>query len=169
MIRVDVETVVMSMGPVPSVIVLRERSRSDEDDAPLRSLSIQTGSVEAACISRGMESGKEKRPLTHNLTMDIAGKLGARLERIEINRVDAPLFFANAVFSQEVDGARREVAVDSRPSDAIALAVRANAPMYVEDEVMNRVGTVTLPQEKNETDEVERFDKFIEQLSPDDF
>ena len=58
MVRVDIETIVMAAGPVPSLIVLRERSSKSDSPAPLRSLSIQTGSFEAAAISRGIDSGR---------------------------------------------------------------------------------------------------------------
>lgn len=64
MVRVDIETIVMAAGPVPSLIVLRERCSKSDSPAPLRSLSIQTGSFEAAAISRGIDSGRAERPIT---------------------------------------------------------------------------------------------------------
>ena len=65
MVRVDIETIVMAAGPVPSLIVLRERCSKSDSPAPLRSLSIQTGSFEAAAISRGIDSGRAERPIAH--------------------------------------------------------------------------------------------------------
>ena len=88
MVRVDIETIVMAAGPVPSLIVLRERSSKSDSPAPLRSLSIQTGSFEAAAISRGIDSGRAERPITHDLLLDTVGALGAKLERIEIVRAE---------------------------------------------------------------------------------
>ena len=76
MVRVDIETIVMAAGPVPSLIVLRERSSKSDSPAPLRSLSIQTGSFEAAAISRGIDSGRAERPITHDLLLDTVGALG---------------------------------------------------------------------------------------------
>ena len=70
MVRVDIETIVMAAGPVPSLIVLRERCRKSDSSAPLRSLSIQTGSYEAAAISRGIDTGRTDRPITHDLLLD---------------------------------------------------------------------------------------------------
>ena len=68
------------------------------------------------------------------------------------------------------EGETREIAVDARPSDALALAVRANAPIYVEDDVMNRAGTVSIRKEMaSNEDELEQFDQFVQTLSPDDF
>lgn len=175
MIRVDIETIVMASGPVPSTIILRERSNAADGDAPKRTLSIQTGSFEAAAISRGLDSSQHGRPITHDLFVDTLAQLGVKLERVEVNRVDAPVFYARLALSvPAADGddntATREVTVDARPSDAIALAVRANAPIYVEDDVMNRAGT--LSRHRNPTaaeDELAQFDQFVQTLSPDDF
>ena len=92
MVRVDIETIVMAAGPVPSLIVLRERCGKSDSTAPLRSLSIQTGSFEAAAISRGIDSGRAERPITHDLLLDTVDALGAKLERIEIVRAEPPVF-----------------------------------------------------------------------------
>ena len=88
MVRVGIETIVMAAGPVPSLIVLRERCSKSDSPAPLRSLSIQTGSFEAAAISRGIDSGRAERPITHDLLLDTVSALGAKLERIEIVRAE---------------------------------------------------------------------------------
>lgn len=166
MVRVDIETILMAAGPVPSVVVLRERGGSDACAVPTRALSIQTGSFEAAAISRGIDEGRGNRPLTHDLLLDTLAALEVKLERVEINRVDAPLFFARIILMHGQD----EIAIDARPSDAIALAVRANAPIYVEDDVMNRAGTVSVkPSEDSAEAEALRFDEFVQALSPDDF
>ena len=157
MVRVDIETIVMAAGPVPSLIVLRERSSKSDSPAPLRSLSIQTGSFEAAAISRG---------ITHDLLLDTVDALGAKLERIEIVRTEPPVFYATIVVL--ADGEERKI--DARPSDAIALAVRSNAPMFVEDDIMNRLGTVsTHAEDVDDEQEFEKFDEFVHTLSPDDF
>ena len=161
MVRVDIETIVMAAGPVPSLIVLRERCSKSDSPAPLRSLSIQTGSFEAAAISRGIDSGRAERPITHDLLLDTVSALGAKLERIEIVRAEPPVFYATIVVL--ADG-------DERPSDAIALAVRSNAPMFVEDDIMNRLGTVSAhAEEVDDEQEFEKFDEFVHTLSPDDF
>lgn len=166
MIRVDIETIIMAAGPVPSVIVLRERSSESETGAPLRSLSIQTGSYEAASVSHGIDAGHKGRPITADLMLEAVRSLGAKLERVEIDRAEPPVFFANVVLVAP-NGA--EIAIDARPSDALALAVRSNAPMFVEDELMNRLGTVSLQHDETDENELEKFDEFVQTLSPDDF
>ena len=156
MVRVDIETIVMAAGPVPSLIVLRERCSKSDSPAPLRSLSIQTGSFEAAAISRGIDSGRAERPITHDLLLDTVSALGA----------EPPVFYATIVVL--ADGDERKI--DARPSDAIALAVRSNAPMFVEDDIMNRLGTVSAhAEEVDDEQEFEKFDEFVHTLSPDDF
>lgn len=166
MIRVDIETIIMAAGPVPSVIVLRERSSAETTSAPLRALSIQTGSYEAAAISQGINGKCTGRPITHDLALECIDKLGARVERVEINRVEGTVFYADVVLSRDGEA---EAAVDARPSDAIALAVRVNAPVYVEDDVMNRAGTVSYQTKENGEAEQAQFDAFVQNLSPDDF
>ncbi len=166
MIRVDIETIIMAAGPVPSVIVLRERGNDDATDAPLRALSIQTGSYEAAAIGRGVDGDEGSRPITHDLMVDTIRELGGKLERVEINRVDAPIFYATVVLADQDSHEKR---VDARPSDALALAVRSNAPIYVEDDVMNRAGNVSYRGEEDSEKELERFDEFARSVSPDDF
>ena len=70
MIRVDIETIVMAAGPHPSLIVLRERETSESNEAPLRALSIQTGSFEAAALSQGIDGKNPGRPITHDFTVN---------------------------------------------------------------------------------------------------
>ena len=166
MIRVDIETIIMAAGPVPSIIVLRERGAEGSSDAPLRALSIQTGSYEAAAVGRGVDNSEGGRPITHDLMVDVIKQLGGKLERVEIDRVDAPIFYASLVLG---NGDGEEKHIDARPSDALALAVRTNAPIYVEDDVMNRAGNISYRTEENEQEELERFDKFAHSVSPDDF
>lgn len=195
MIRVDIESIVMAAGHVPSVVVLRERKGGAGSGAPLRALSIQTGAYEAAAIGGGMDSDKAApRPIAHDVMLRTVQELGAKIERVEINRWEAPVFYADVVLDRGGDGGcrgedgtdgegrdvdgdtaetrSREIKIDARPSDALALAARSNAPIYVEDEVMNRAGSISLQSDTDPDsakEELERFDEFVQGLSPDDF
>lgn len=124
MVRVDIETIVMAAGPVPSLIVLRERCSKSDSPAPLRSLSIQTGSFEAAAISRGIDSGRAERPITHDLLLDTVSALGAKLERIEIVRAEPPVFYATIVVL--ADGDERKI--DAVPVMPLPLPCAAMPP-----------------------------------------
>lgn len=188
MIRVDIESIVMAAGPVPSVVVLRERKGGAGSGAPLRALSIQTGAYEAAAIGGGMDSDKAApRPIAHDVMLRTVHELGAKIERVEINRWEAPVFYADVVLDRggnagddegrgtdgdAAESRAREIKIDARPSDALALAARSNAPIYVEDEVMNRAGSISLQSDADPDsakEELERFDEFVQGLSPDDF
>lgn len=189
MIRVDIESIVMAAGPVPSVVVLRERKGVGGSGTPLRALSIQTGAYEAAAIGGGMDSDKQtSRPIAHDLMLSAVQELGAKIERVEINRWEAPVFYADVVLGRvgpagnndrerddEISSGTPdvfEIKIDARPSDALALAARSNAPIYVEDEIMNRAGNISLQSNEDPSsaqEELERFDKFVQGLSPDDF
>ena len=108
MIRVDIESIVMAAGPVPSVVVLRERKGGAGSGAPLRALSIQTGAYEAAAIGGGMDSDKATpRPIAHDVMLRTVQELGAKIERVEINRWEAPVFYADVVLDRGGDGGCR--------------------------------------------------------------
>lgn len=170
MIRVDIETIIMASGPMPSVVVLRERKSGTSSESALRALSIQTGAYEAASIGHGVDAAKQtRRPIAHDLFINTVKKLGSKVERVEINRWEAPVFFADVVLAATDENAE-EIKVDARPSDALAIATRSNAPIYVEDDVMNRAGSVSIPTtEQADAEEFEKFDEFVHTLSPDDF
>ncbi len=183
MIRVDIETIIMASGPVPSVIVLRERKPSNSSsETPLRALSIQTGPYEAASIGYGIDPSKQaQRPIAHDVLLQSIKGLDAKVERIEINRWEDPVFYADVILARnEPNGAAvdleadaspsAEIKIDARPSDALALATRANAPIYVEDDIMNRAGSISYQaNDQSGTEEFEQFDAFVQNLSPDDF
>lgn len=195
MIRVDIESIMMTNGPMPSLVVLREREGALHEESQLRALSIQTGAFEAAAIGKGIDGDAPARPITHDLLLNTVQSLGGRVERVEISRMDAPVFYATVVLessagneagaacesqdsTREPDGAGRggstatpsEIKIDARPSDALALAVRSNAPIYVEDDVMNRAGSagpIAAPQDSEQ--DLDSLDDLIKNLTPDDF
>lgn len=191
MIRVDIESIMMANGPMPSLVVLREREGAAHAESPLRALSIQTGAFEAAAIGKGIDGDTPARPITHDLLLNTVQSLGARVERVEISRMDAPVFYATVVLEGGTAGtacdgkdaepgdhgtdraareAGAEIKIDARPSDALALAVRSNAPIYVEDDVMNRAGSagpIAAPQDFEQ--DLDSLDDMIKNLTPDDF
>ena len=97
-----------------------------------RSFAIKIGSAEAVAIERRLRGDAPQRPHTHELLDATSGALGGTLERIVIHSLENGTFFANLVIRQ--DG--REVQVDARPSDALALAVKHRTPIEVEESVI---------------------------------
>jgi len=108
--------------------VLKERNGS-------RTLPIVIGLTEALAIDRRVKGVHLQRPMTHDLLANVIESLSAELEKIVINDLQDHTFYAKLV----IRAAGELVEVDSRPSDAIALGVASDVPIYVEDEVLNAV------------------------------
>jgi len=138
------------------------------EDAPGRGrmLPIWIGQPEATAILLAIEGVELPRPLTHDLLKSVVEALGAYVERIEITRVEDGTFFAALIVRAE----ERTLAIDARPSDSIALAVRTGAPVFVADDVMESAG---VPDESGEVvdeeTELEAFREFLDSVDPEDF
>jgi bifunctional DNase/RNase len=127
-----------------------------------RYLPIWIGAVEATAIAFALQGIQTPRPMTHDLLRDILTTTDVTVERILISELVDQTFFATIRMSQ--DG--RALEVSSRPSDAIALAVRINAPIYGAEEVLEQAG---IELKDDEETEVEKFREFLDQVSPEDF
>lgn len=134
MIEVFVEGIRVSMMNMNRVVVLKEKNSE-------RLLLIWIGSPEADAIAIEMQNVAVPRPLTHDLLRNTITELGARVTHILVNDLreegeNGGIFFARIVLEQN----GKQVEMDARPSDAIALAVRVKAPIYVEESVLQRAG-----------------------------
>ena len=164
--RMDIESVVVGTGPLASLIVLKAQEPGAGSAAP--ELPIQIGSFEASAISMGVAPREGGRPMTHDLLKSTISALGASCVSVRINDVKGTTFFAQVELMRE-DG--RQVLVDARPSDAIALAVREGVPVYADESVLT---TAALPdfqgvERDEQAHELEEFHAFVENLSPEDF
>jgi bifunctional DNase/RNase len=129
-------------------------------------LPIWIGHPEAAAILMKLQGATTPRPLTHDLLSDILRQLDARVIRITVTELRDNTFYAQITLG--VDGS--EVEIDSRPSDAIALAVRAEAPIFAADTVLDESAIEFEHEEDvNEDRIVEEFKQFLEDVSPEDF
>lgn len=129
-----------------------------------KALPIWIGSAEASSIIRKIENIPSTRPLTHDLFINFALQTGYRVDRVEINDVDEQTYFSS-IFLTNKSG--EETEVDARPSDAIAIAIRANAPIYVSNVVLAD-GGVSTDADKDEEEAME-FRNFIKDIKPSDF
>jgi bifunctional DNase/RNase len=114
-----------------------------------------------------LQNQEFSRPLTHDLAVNLVTELGGSLERVTVTELRDSTFFATLLV--EIDG--RTVEVDSRPSDAIAIAVRAGAPIFAADEVIEEAAVV-FEESMEDTPEEEVVDKFkdwMNQITPEDF
>lgn len=129
-----------------------------------KALPIWIGSAEASSIIRKIENIPSSRPLTHDLFINFARQAGFKITRIEINDVDEQTYFSS-IFLEDSNG--KETEVDSRPSDAIAIAIRAEVPILVSAAVMAD-GAISTDSKKDE-EETAEFKNFIKDIKPSDF
>ena len=128
-------------------------------------LPIWIGHPEAAAILMKLQGAATPRPMTHDLFTEILGQLEARVVRIAVTELRENTFYA--LITVAVDGT--ELEIDSRPSDAIALAVRAGAPIFVAEAVIEESAIEFEHEDVNEEEVVEEFKKFLDEVKPDDF
>jgi hypothetical protein len=136
------------------IIILRDKDGQ-------RVLPIWVGIFEANAIALQIENISTPRPMTHDLLRNVIQDLRARIDKIVVSDLKENTFYALIYLTVNGD----VVAIDARPSDAIALALRARAPIFVEERVIDHAKTVDLAPEKGDA---ERLQKWLESLDPDD-
>ena len=142
------------------IVLLRETSGDH------RLLPIFIGGAEATAIAFALERVETPRPMTHDLMKDLLDDLGARVERIVVTELRESTFYAEIHLT--VNGRTHEVS--SRPSDAIALAVRAGTPIFAAESVLDEAAYPAAEEsEPDQEDVVEQFREFIDKVNPEDF
>lgn len=139
------------------IVLLKETGGS-------RYLPIFIGAGEATAIAFALEGVEPQRPLTHDLLRIATETLGAAVDRVVITQLRDGIFYADLVFHR-TDA--EDAVVSSRPSDAIALAARTAAPIFVDPSVLDEAGVEI--HDEDEEAEVERFRDFLEEVTPEDF
>jgi bifunctional DNase/RNase len=130
-----------------------------------RFLPIWIGHPEAAAILMKLQGAPTPRPMTHDLVTDMLGELNARVSKISVTELRENTFYA--VITLTVNDS--EIEIDSRPSDALALAVRTSAPIFVADQVIDDSAIEFGAEQPEEQEVVDEFKKFLEDVTPDDF
>ena len=170
MIEVKIDSIRVSLMSQHRVVVLKE---VDSD----RYLPIWIGPFEADAITVQLQDIQVARPLTHDLLKSVIDEMGATISHVMVNELKNDTFYARIVM--DVNGESMEI--DSRPSDAIALAVRVHAPLFVAEEVMELASIVpepsldevsldgeTTPVSAEEQEQLSAFRDFINELDIDD-
>jgi len=134
-----------------------------KDKDELNFLPIWIGIFEATAIAMEMQGVTPPRPMTHDLVKDMLDKLGAKITKVVISDVKEGTFFANI---EMTDKEGKNLVLESRPSDAIALAVRFGAPLFVAEVVMMQSKLVNSEKDAEET---QKFKDFIDNMRPEDF
>jgi bifunctional DNase/RNase len=156
MIPVVVVGVRIEMPSNQPIVLLKEISGS-------RYLPIWVGTAEATAIAFSQQGLKPQRPLTHDLLVDILNSEKIRLRSVHLTELRDGIFYSDLVLVNE-DG--QEQKVSSRPSDAVALAVRVEAPILATNELFEEAG-ISIPEQGE--DEIEKFKEFLDEISPEDF
>jgi hypothetical protein len=128
-------------------------------------LPIWIGHPEAAAILMKLQGASTPRPMTHDLFTDMLSQLDARVVRIAVTELRDNTFYALVTLA--VNGS--EIEIDSRPSDAIALAVRSDAPIFAAEAVIEESAIEFEGEDVNEEEVVEEFKKFLDEVKPEDF
>jgi bifunctional DNase/RNase len=164
MVRVLLRAVRVDLQSNTPVLLLQET------DGEGRTLPIFIGTPEATAIAYALQGVSMPRPLTHDLMKDVLGALDVTLERVIITELRSTTYIAELHLRK---GEERTV-VSSRPSDAVAVAVRTETPLYVADELMDSEGIIlALESEEEEEEAVEeladQFRQFLDSVRPEDF
>jgi len=157
LIHMKVDRIIIDPIAKTPILVLQE---IDKD----RVLPIWIGQAEAVAIAFELEDVKPPRPMTHDLAVSLVNLMGGRISRIIITSLRDNTYHAELVL--EKDG--EELTVDSRPSDAVALALRTDAPVLVEEQVIVDAHRIDITDAKS-AEESEKWKEFLENLDDEDF
>jgi bifunctional DNase/RNase len=161
--RVEVVGLRVELPSNQPVLVLRET------EGRRRVLTIYIGGPEASAIHTALEGTQPPRPLTHDLSVLLIDALAAKLDRVIVTEIRNETYFAELVLRT----AAGEVGVSGRPSDAVALALRADAGIFASVDLLDEVGR-EVPEDSPEEEEseeavVDEFRDFLDSISPEDF
>ncbi len=162
MVEVIVQAIAMDQND-NHFVILRDVNGS-------RGLPILVGPWEARAIDIELQGYKPPRPMTHDLLRNILEQVGARVRRVVVTELRDMTYFA--IINVEREGVEQDI--DARPSDAIALALRCKAPIYVADKVLEEAGAYLIDppsarqQDREEQEEIERFRSLLDDAGLDD-
>jgi bifunctional DNase/RNase len=129
-------------------------------------LPIWIGHPEAAAILMKLQGASTPRPMTHDLLSDVLDQMEAKCEKVSVTELRDNTFFASITIS--MNGSEMEI--DSRPSDALALAVRTSAPIFAADDVIEESAIEFEGEEVEDTEQVvDKFKEFLDNVTPEDF
>lgn len=158
MIPMDLSGVRVELPSNQPIVLLKEQDGE-------RYLPIWIGAAEAAAIAFALQGIPTPRPMTHDLMKQVLEELGVEVQKVSITELREGTFYAVLSLSRNGD----TFEISSRPSDAIALAVRSNTPIFADAEVLDEASILIPTEEKEEEQEVERFREFLDQVTPEDF
>lgn len=165
MVELKVLTLIVTGANAPSFLVMQPKEEL-VSEGKSRVVPICVGMPEAMALGSVLEGARFERPMTHDLMLDALTNLDARIDHVLICDVKDGTFYARLCLSQH----GRLIDLDARPSDAIALALRQDAPIYINDRVLEQASFPYLfKQPFDEERIVDDFKDFLKNISPEDF
>lgn len=151
----------MTMDPASNTPIIILKSVEDDQSIP-----IWIGLLEATSIASALQNIKFDRPMTHDLFKNFIENMNAAVSKIEVCDLKDNTYYAKIHFTSE----ERTFTMDSRPSDAIAIALRFQAPIYVDDKIIEKSQKIEGDLEVSDTsEEGKKWADYLKNLSPDDF
>jgi bifunctional DNase/RNase len=151
----------LTMDPTSNMPIIILKTEADE-----RAIPIWIGLLEATSIASALQNIKFDRPMTHDLFKNFADLLDIKITRVEVVDIRDNTFFARIFCTSEVE----DFSMDARPSDAIALALRFSAPIYVAEQVIEKSKNAPEPGEAlDDSEEGKKWAEYLENLSDEDF
>ena len=163
MIPLKVLTLIVLNSMQPAALVMEPIEEHQRTKS--RIVPVWVGPAEAMQLGMAVEHMRTPRPLTHDLMLDALTNLDARIDHAVINDVKGTTFFAKLYLKQ----GDRMIELDARPSDAIALAIREDAPIYIDERTLDEGSYPYIIGEDAAESEIEEFHSFLENISPEDF
>jgi bifunctional DNase/RNase len=158
MIEVTVAQLGLDRATNSPVVILREKDGS-------RVLPIWIGPAEASAIAMEMQGIKPPRPMTHDLLKTVIAGLGASMQRVHISAIKEKTYFAELWLARD----DHLFQLDARPSDSIALALRMNAPIFTEPDLLEHADDESTSSTPDPSAEAERLRAWLEKMDPEDF
>ena len=158
MIAMEVVGVRVEMPSNQPIVLLKEIDGQ-------RFLPIWVGASEATAIAFAQQGVQPPRPLTHDLMTSLFELFEVELNLVELTEIKDGVFYSTIHFT---NSELEHVSISSRPSDAIALAIRASSKIFASEELLNEIG-LEIPEVEGENQEIEKFKEFLDQITPEDF
>lgn len=159
---IEMKVTGLTIDPFTSMPIIILKDLKEKNALP-----IWVGLIEASAIATELENIKLSRPMTHDLIKNMLEQLGIKIIKVSVSELKDNTFYAHIIL--EKDG--KEIDLDSRPSDAIALALRTKSPIFVEKKVIDKSRKIDMTQEGFDKPGIdqEKWTEILENLSPEDF
>ncbi len=157
---IEMKVTGLTIDPFTSMPIIILKDMQDKAVLP-----IWIGLIEASAIATELEKIQLSRPMTHDLIKNILMELDAKVVKVQVSDLSDNTFFASVV----LDHKGKEIVMDARPSDALAIALRTKAPIFVSRQVIEKSRKIDIKATEGAADPQQKWTEILERLSPEDF